>query len=117
MSEIKRIEPGERMSQAVVHDGKVYTAGVVAQRAPGASMADQTRDILARIDELLTAAGTSKDRALMGTIWLTDIRTFNEMNEVWDAWVAPGNPPVRACVEARLASTQYNVEIQITAAL
>jgi enamine deaminase RidA (YjgF/YER057c/UK114 family) len=39
------------------------------------------------------------------------------MNAVWDAWVAPGATPARACVEARLASLQYTVEIMVTAAL
>jgi enamine deaminase RidA (YjgF/YER057c/UK114 family) len=38
------------------------------------------------------------------------------MNAVWDAWVAPGNTPARACVEAKLAAPQFTVEIQVTAA-
>ena len=53
----------------------------------------------------------------MGTIWLSDIATFNEMNEVWDAWVVEGATPVRACVEAKLASPKFAVEIQLTAAI
>lgn len=117
MSEITRIEPGARMSQAVVYGGMVITAGQVAQRAPGASVAEQTRDILAKIDELLAEAGTSKDKAVQATIWLSDISTFNEMNEVWDAWVAPDCAPVRACVESKLAAPQFTVEIQVSAAL
>jgi enamine deaminase RidA (YjgF/YER057c/UK114 family) len=39
------------------------------------------------------------------------------MNAVWDAWVASGNTPCRACVESKLASPQFNVEIMVTAAL
>ena len=104
------------MSQAVRHGGVVYTAGQVAQGAPGESVAAQTQDILARIDSLLAEAGTDKSKALMATIWLADIATFNEMNEVWDAWVAPGNAPVRACVEAKLAAPKFTVEIQVVAA-
>ena len=38
--------------------------------------------------------------------------TFNEMNEVWDAWVTPGNTPARACVESKLAAPQFTVEIR-----
>lgn len=38
------------------------------------------------------------------------------MNEVWDAWVALGATPARACVEARLAAPQFTVEIAIVAA-
>lgn len=117
MSDIKRIDPGPRMSQAVVCGGMVYTAGQVALRAPGASVTEQTKDILARIDELLEQAGTDKSKAAVATIWLSDISDFDEMNAVWDAWVSPGNPPVRACVESKLAAPQFTVEIQVFAAL
>jgi enamine deaminase RidA (YjgF/YER057c/UK114 family) len=51
----------------------------------------------------------------MATIWLADISTFAEMNEVWDAWIDPGNAPVRACVESKLAAPQFTVEIQVLA--
>ena len=75
MSEIKRFQVGERMSQAVVHGDTVYTAGQVAQSAPGASVADQTRAILSQIDDLLREAGTDKSRLISATIWLSDIST------------------------------------------
>ena len=114
---IKRIQVGDRMSQAVVYNGSVTTAGVVAQTAPGGSFAEQTSDILTRIDGLLAEAGTDKSKLLSGMIWLTDMSGFAEMNSVWDAWVTPGATPVRARVEAKLAAPQYNVEIQVTAAL
>lgn len=113
---IERFQKGPRMSMAVRHGAVVYTSGQVAQGAPGESVAAQTRDILERIDALLAEAGTDKSKALMATIWLADIDTFNEMNEVWDAWIDPANPPVRACVESRLAAPKFTVEIQVTAA-
>lgn len=116
MAEINRFETGPRMSQAVVHGDTVYLAGQVAQRKAGASVTDQTTDILAKIDELLAAAGSDKTKLLSATIWLTDIGTFAEMNAIWDAWVAKGHTPARACVEAKLASPQYTVEIAIVAA-
>jgi enamine deaminase RidA (YjgF/YER057c/UK114 family) len=113
---IKRFEVGSRMSQCVVHGNTVYTAGQVAQNARGGSVAEQTRDILATIDRLLAGAGTDKSKLLTANIWLADIGTFEEMNQVWDAWVAPGNTPARATVEATLAHTDYKVEIMVTAA-
>jgi len=114
---IERFHPGPRMSQAVKSAGVVYLAGQVAQRAADAPVSEQTEDILARIDELLAEAGTDKSKALAATIWLTDIATFDEMNEVWNGWIDPANPPVRACVEAKLASPKFNVEIMVTAAV
>jgi enamine deaminase RidA (YjgF/YER057c/UK114 family) len=105
------------MSQIVVHGNTVYLAGQVAQEAPGASVVDQTRDILQRIDQYLDEAGTDKSKILAATIWLSDMETFGEMNEAWDVWIDPANPPARACVEARLAAPQFTVEIMVTAAV
>ncbi|MDK3018891.1 RidA family protein [Pseudodonghicola flavimaris] len=117
MTELKRLDPAPRMSQAVIHGDTVYTAGQVALGAPGAPVAAQTQDILGKIDALLETAGSSKEKLISATIWLADIATFAEMNEVWDAWVAPGAAPCRACVESKLAAPDFTVEIQVIAGL
>lgn len=116
MSDIRRIEPGSRMSEAVIHGGKIYTAGIVADKAVGKSVLEQTRDILSQIDALLTQAGSDKTRILKANIWLSDISTFAQMNQAWDAWAVAGKTPARATVEARLAAPGYDVEIMIEAA-
>lgn len=113
---IKRIKVGQRMSQAVIHDGVVYTAGQVAADAPGESITKQTRNILERIDALLAEAGSDKTKLLSATIWLADIADFKEMNAVWDNWVGGGAAPARACVESRLAAPEFAVEISVIAA-
>lgn len=114
---IKRLHTNDRMSQVVIHGDTVYLAGQVAQKAPGESVAKQTQAILDQIDELLAEAGTDKSKALSATIWITDMDTFAEMNEVWDAWATGGNAPCRACVESKLAAPQFTVEIGLVAAL
>ena len=113
---IKRLEPGPRMSQAVVHGNTVYLAGQVADD-PSVDVAGQTRQILASIDKLLAAAGSDKTRILSTTIYLANIGTFAQMNSEWDAWVPQGHTPARATVEAKLAAPQYKVEIQVIAAV
>ena len=113
---IQRFEVGPRMSQAVVHRGIAYLAGIVADEAVP-SVGDQTRQILAKIDRLLAAVGSDKTHLLKASIWLTDIRRFDEMNAVWEAWVAQGHTPARATVEARLAGPGYLVEVMVEAAV
>ena len=113
---IERLHKGPRMSQVVKHGNTVYLAGQVALDAKGAPVADQTRNIVERIDALLAEAGTSKSKLLSATIWISDMSTFSEMNEVWDAWIDPENPPARACVESKLAAPEFTVEIGIIAA-
>ena len=80
------------------------------------SVAEQTREILGNIDAYLAEMGTDKSRILQAQIWLSDMACFAEMNEVWDAWVDPKATPVRACVQAALASPDWKVEIMVTAA-
>jgi enamine deaminase RidA (YjgF/YER057c/UK114 family) len=111
---IIRIDPGARMSEAVIHGNTVYLAGQVG--APGESVASQTKAVLASIDHLLARAGSDKSKILMATIWLADIADFAEMNSVWDAWVDKANPPGRATSEGKLATPDYKVEIIIVAA-
>ena len=113
---LQRIKPGPRMSGAVVHGNTVYLAGQVANAAAGGSVTEQTREILSIIDGLLAEAGSDKTKLLMVNIWLSDMATFAEMNAVWDSWVAQGNTPARATVEAKLAAPQYTVEIAVIAA-
>ena len=111
----QRFETGPRMSQAVVHGDTVYLAGQVADD-PVPSVGDQTKQIVARIDRLLAAAGSDKSKMLSVTIYLADISTFAEMNAVWDPWVSQGNTPARATVEAKLATPAHKVEIMVVAA-
>jgi len=113
---IERIETGTRMSKAVIHGDTVYLAGFTASKALAVGVAEQTAEILAIIDAYLAKAGTDKSKLLKATIWLSDIRTVEEMNKVWDAWVPPGCAPARACVEALLQGPEKKVEIQVTAA-
>lgn len=117
MTDIRRIESGPRMSEMVIHGGKVYTAGVVADSAAGASIFEQTKDILQQIDAMLAKAGSDKTRILKANIWLADIATFDQMNKAWDAWAVAGKTPARATVEAKLAAPEYGVEIMIEAAV
>ena len=113
---VNRINAGPRMSSAVVHGNTVYLAGLTADDTK-ADVKGQTAQILAKIDKFLAEAGTDKSKILSANIWLTDIGTWGQMNEVWDAWVAPGSTPARATVEAKLANPALKVEIMIQAAL
>ena len=114
MSDITRLDTGKRMSQAVVHNGTIYLAGQVG--APGESVAAQTTAILEQIDALLARCGSDKTKILQAVIWLASMDDFAEMNGVWDAWVAEGHAPARACGESRLATPDYRVEIIVVAA-
>ena len=113
---IERFETSPRMSQAVIHGGTVYLAGQVAADTVGTGVAAQTQAVLGQIDRLLALAGSDKSRVLTATVYLADMGHFAEMNAAWDAWVAKGDAPARATVEAKLAGPEYLVEIVVIAA-
>lgn len=115
MSDIIRIDSNQRMSRVVKAAGLVFvggqTAGDRTQDVKG-----QTAQVLAKIDGFLAQAGIDKTRLVSAQIWLADIaRDFAGMNEVWDAWVAPGCAPTRATVQSALAAPDLLVEITVTA--
>jgi enamine deaminase RidA (YjgF/YER057c/UK114 family) len=112
---IARIQPGTRMSQAVVHGGTIYLAGQVASD-PAAGIEDQTRQVLAKIDALLESTGSNKSKLLFANVWLAEIASYDAMNTIWDAWIKGYEPPARACVESKLAAPGYKVEIAVVAA-
>ena len=125
MADIKRIgrnpaaDPARsRGSQITVHNGVVYFAATPDRPFdPGASIQEQTRQMLKRVDERLALGGSDKAHILAAHLMISDMRNFNGMNEVWDAWVDQDSPPVRACGAADLGSPDLKVEIVITAAV
>lgn len=114
---ITRFQTGQRMSQATSHNGTLYVAGQIALAASHAPVAEQTRLVLDQIDNILAAAGSSRERILSATIWLRDMADFGEMNAVWDVWIPPSAAPARATVGAALALPGLKVEIAVIAAL
>jgi enamine deaminase RidA (YjgF/YER057c/UK114 family) len=113
---LQRIKNNERMSAAVTFANLVFLAGQVPDDR-GEDASGQTRQVLAKIDELLAEAGSDRSRLLSAQIWLKDIDAdFAAMNQVWCEWLPAGCAPARATVEARLASPNVLVEIMVIAA-
>lgn len=119
MPEITRLQPNARMSQVVLHGGVAYLSGQVPPDflRGCAPTGEQTRQVLARIDELLAAAGTHKSRLLTAQVLLADVAEFDQMNAVWEGWIDPAHPPARTTCGATLAHPNVRVEITVSAAL
>ncbi len=111
---IKRLNPSARLSQAVVYNDTVYLAGQAGD--PSGDIEEQTREALAKVEELLSQCGSGKSKILQVTIWLAQMSDFDAMNRVYDAWIDPEHPPTRACGESALAKTDFLFEIIVVAA-
>ncbi len=114
---VQRLHIESRYSEIVIHNGTVYLAGQLADDLNG-DIVQQTQETLASTDRLLAEAGSDKSKILSVTIYLKDMeRDYAGLNQVWDAWVAPGAAPARACVEAKMYKPEVLVEMMIVAAL
>lgn len=113
---ITRLHSSERASKINIYNGTIYLSGQVANNVE-VGIQEQTQDCLDKVDALLAEVGSDRDHILSTTIFLRDItRDFAPMNEIWNAWVADGEKPARACVEANMAREAILVEICVIAA-
>ncbi len=113
---IERYKTSHRWSVATVHNGTAYITGQVASDLD-CGVKEQTQQTLEKIDGILADLGSDKSKILMATIYMKDVTKFKEMNEAWDEWVAEGNAPARACIEAAANNPDELVEIIVTAAV
>ncbi|MFT9067030.1 MAG: RidA family protein [Acetobacter syzygii] len=113
---ITRLDPEERLTGAVIHNGLVYLAGQIADDA-SLDAQGQTADILRQVDALLAKAGTDKSRLISVQIFLSDMNDMAAMNRAWDDWLDKNNKPARATVQAKLADPSWKVELTGIAAL
>lgn len=113
---IERLDSGEILSQATIHNGIAYICGQTAtDRSVG--IKEQTAQVLAKIDDRLARCGTDKSKMLMVTIYLADMTQKNDMNDVWKEWLGDLARPARACVGTPLATPETLIEIVVNAAV
>src|SRR5262245_15970715 len=87
---IQRIDAGPRMSKVVVHGDTVYLAGLIADKALGQGVAEQTKEILGFIDGFLAKAGTDKSKLIAATTCPSVTGTSARLKKWWAAGWGPG---------------------------
>ena len=111
--------PGTKLygpyTPGVKANGLIWLSGQIDVEA-GNDTASQTAGALAKIDALLEAAGVTKDAVCFAQVLLDDIGDFQEMNEVYGAWVDSMEvKPARAAFEAAALPAGAKVEIVVQA--
>lgn len=115
-------KPTPVLSPAVKIDNLVYTAGQVGVNPEtgelaGPGIQEQTKQVMENIKLLLEAAGSSMDKIVKCLVFITDMKDFKEMNEVYVGYFDK-DPPARSCVEvSALAREELIVEIEAIAIL
>jgi 2-iminobutanoate/2-iminopropanoate deaminase len=112
-------KPVGPFSPAVRDGDRVYASGQVAQDpATGklvvGGVAAQTEQILRNLETIVTAAGKSLADVVKVNVYLTDMRSFAEMNEVYAKHFAAPYP-ARTTVAVAALPLGAEVEIEMIA--
>jgi 2-iminobutanoate/2-iminopropanoate deaminase len=106
-------------SQAIHTGGLIFTAGQVpldpenGQLVTG-SIEVQTHRVLKNLSAILEAAGSSLDRAVKLTVFMTDLGGFSAMNEVYASYF-PTEPPARSAVQVAALPLGADIEMECVA--
>lgn len=106
-------------SQAVVTDGWVFCSGQIpldprSGEMNTGSVAEQTELVLTNLRAVLEAAGSRMDLVVKTTVFLSDMNTFAEMNDVYARHFGD-HRPARAAVQAGALPKFCDVEIECVA--
>jgi 2-iminobutanoate/2-iminopropanoate deaminase len=106
-------------SQAIVVGDFVFTSGQIPiDPQTGVfvegGIAEQTRQVLRNLAEVLRAAGTSLEAVVKTTVYLADMDDFAAMNEVYGRYFS-NEPPARSTVQAARLPRDARVEIDAIA--
>ncbi|MGB9755006.1 MAG: reactive intermediate/imine deaminase [Roseiflexus castenholzii] len=105
-------------SQAIIANGFVFCSGQIPLTPDGVlvegDVAVQTRQVLANLQAVLTAAGSSLDQVVKTTVFLADMSDFAAMNAVYAEFFAT-NPPARSTIQVARLPRDARVEIEAIA--
>lgn len=108
-------------SQAVAYGGLLYCSGQIplnpeTMEVVGSTTAEQTKQVMENMKEVLKAAGTDHSKVIKCNVYLQNMGDFAEFNEVYSHYFSE-NPPARSTVEVAKLPKNVLVEIECIAHL
>lgn len=108
-------------SQAIKVGNLLFASGQIPlDPATGAfpeGIEAQTKQSLTNVKNILEAAGTSLDKVVKTTVFLSDMNNFAAMNGVYASFFSEGSYPARSAVEVARLPKDAMVEIEVIAEL
>lgn len=113
-------QPIGTYSQAVVHDNTIYVSGQIALspktgQLDTTSIQAETKQVMNNIRGILAASGLEMKHILKTTIYLTDIKFFPEVNEVYGSFFNDKNYPARETIAVKALPKGARIEISVIA--
>lgn len=105
-------------SQAVVHNGVIYTSGQIALTPEGEMLGndvvEQTHQVMRNLTEVLNEGGSSLSQVIKTTIFLSDMDDFLKVNAIYESYFK-SHRPARATVAVKTLPRNAMVEIDAIA--
>lgn len=105
-------------SQAVTVQNMVFTSGQIPLRADGTlvegGIEEQVAQVLSNLDEVLKESGVTRNDVVKSTIFLTDLGTFQTVNEAYADFFGT-HRPARSTVQVAALPRGVQVEIELIA--
>jgi reactive intermediate/imine deaminase len=113
--------PGGHYSHGTVANGFVFVSGQLPVTATGeklvnASFADQARQVLANVEAVLKACGSSVERLVQVRVYVDTVENWPEFNAIYAQW-AGNSRPSRAVVPTGPLHFGLKVEVEAVAVL
>ena len=111
-------KPNVPLSQAVRYGGFLFTSGQVASDPEtgefvGGGIKAETARVMENLKAVLHSAGSSLDRVIKATVFLTDVANFADFNELYKSYFT-SHLPARSTFGVKLAGP-YSIEIELVA--
>ncbi len=113
--------PGGHYSQAVVHNGLVFLSGILpitpdGQKLTDATITQQTEQLLANLDAILQASGSTRENVVKVTVFITDIQDWNTVNQLYTQFFG-NHRPARSIVPVGPLHYGLSLELDAIAAI
>lgn len=107
-------------SQAILAGGVLYISGQIALNSETGeletdSIERETRRVMSNLQNVLKAAGANFENVVKCSIFLSDMNTFGEINDIYGEYFQNDTPPARETVEVSVLPKNVNVEISAIA--
>ena len=116
------LKPAGHYSQAIIHNGLIYTSGQFAFDADTGekhqeSIEEETRHVLKNLELVLKEAGSCKEKVIKTTLYISDIDLWTEVNRVYAEFFGD-HKPVRSVVPTHGdLHFGFHVELEAVAAI
>jgi 2-iminobutanoate/2-iminopropanoate deaminase len=106
-------------SHAIKANGFIFCSGQIPMdietgKINGGDIRTQTRQVLENLRKVLMASGSSLEKAVKLTVFMTDLNEFQQMNEVYREFFR-NDPPARSTIQVNGLAMGVSLEIELVA--